>query len=397
MLVIVTSGISRFGAGVRAALLSTGMALAAMPVLAQEAPVADAADATPAAAANDDNDIIVTALKRATNVQDTPLSISAVSSTTLNNMGISDSQQLARSTPSLVFRENGNGPGTRVIIRNIQSAGEPMVGVYYDETPLIGSVSVSSDAGGSTPEIRLFDVERVEILRGPQGTLYGSGSMAGTLRMIFNKPKMNDYEGQVAGQLSSTAHGGFGWEVQGMVNAPIIPGILAVRAVGFYRDRDGYLDNSRLGLKNFNDTTSKGGRVMLRFTPNEDVTFDALAVIQDTKTFHSNWYFPTYAAGGKAYDASYESLQPQKDRLHLYSGTLNWDFGGVTLTGVVSYSKRRIVYNYDTSRYFRNAAANATVNSAGCKAYFNTGAAPCSIAQLDQYKQYALSQAPSTA
>ncbi|ARS27788.1 TonB-dependent receptor [Sphingomonas sp. KC8] len=392
----VTSMVPESRFGFKAALLCTALSLAAAPAWAQDAPAAVASDAT-ASANNNDADIVVTALKRATNIQETPLSISAVSAKTLNNMGISDSQQLARSTPSLVFRENGNGPGTRVIIRNIQSAGEPMVGVYYDETPLIGSVSVSSDAGGSSPEIRLFDVERVEVLRGPQGTLYGSGSMAGTLRMIFNKPQMDTFEGMAAGQLSSTSHGGFGWETQGMINAPIIPGILAARAVGFYRDRDGYLDNSRLGLKNFNDTTSKGGRLMLRFTPNQDVTFDALAVVQDTDTFHSNWFFPSYDAGGKPYDASYESLQPQKDNLHLYSGTLNWDFGGVTVTGVVSYSKRDIIYNYDTSQYFRNAAAGATVNSAGCKAYFNTGGGACSTGQLADYKLFALSQAPSTA
>lgn len=393
----VASHSSRQRTGYKRGLLGTATAIAlglGAPVFAQD--TAEPAPA-PARASADVGDIVVTALKRATNVQDTPLSISAIGAQTLTNMGIADSTQLARSTPSLVFRENGNGPGTRVIIRNIQSAGEPMVGVYYDETPLIGSVSVSSDAGGSSPEIRLFDVERVEVLRGPQGTLYGSGSMAGTLRMIFNKPDLDEYEGQVTGQISSTAHGGFGWETQGVVNAPLIPGVLAVRAVGFYRDRDGYLDNSRLGLTNFNDTTSKGGRLMLRFKPDQDVTFDALAVVQDTDAFHSNWYFPSYDAGGKPYDARYESLQPQKDNLHLYSGTLNWDVGAVTLTGVVSYSKRDIKYNYDTSQYFRNAAANATVGSAGCKAYFNTGGADCSLTQLDGYKDYALSQAPSTA
>ncbi|WP_145450525.1 TonB-dependent receptor plug domain-containing protein, partial [Staphylococcus hominis] len=69
------------------------------------------------------------------------------------------------------------------------AAGEPTVGVYYEETPVSGSVGTTSDSGGSTPDFRLFDVERAEVLRGPQGTLFGSGSMGGTLRIIFEKPK----------------------------------------------------------------------------------------------------------------------------------------------------------------------------------------------------------------
>jgi iron complex outermembrane receptor protein len=394
---------------IRITLLVSASLLGSSTAIAQEAAasiglkgadaetIAEQANQSSEASGGNEGEIVVTALKRATNIQDTPLSISAIGAKTLTNMGITDSTQLARSTPSLVFRENGNGPGTRVIIRNIQSSGEPVVGVYYDETPVVGSAGVSNDAGGSSPEIRLFDVERVEVLRGPQGTLYGSGSMAGTLRLIFNKPNMNETQGGVAGQVSTTAHGGPGYETQGFINLPLIEDKLAVRAVGFYRDRDGYLDNSRLGLKNFNDTTSKGGRLMVRFKPTSDITFDGLAVIQDTDTFHSNWFFPTYASGGQPYDASYESVQPQKDNLHLYSGTLNWDLGGAILTGVASYSKRALEYNYDTSQYFRNASANATVNSAGCRNYAGSGTAACSSAQLGQYRQYALSMAPSTA
>lgn len=354
--------------------------------------------ALPAAAqvGGSSEEIVVTALKRATNLQETPLAISAVGGETLSNMGISDSSQLARTVPSLVFRENANG-GARIIIRNIQSSGEPTVGLYYDETPLIGSAGVSNDAGGSTPEVRLFDVERVEVLRGPQGTLYGSGSMAGTLRLIFNKPDLNEYAGAAAAQVTSMTHGSMGYEVQGMVNVPIVSDMLAVRAVGFYRDRGGWLDNSLLGLKNFNDSTSKGGRLMVRAKPVDSLTLDGLAVIQRTNGYNANWSYAVYNAGGPAYDARYESLQPQSDELDLFSGTATWDAGFATITGVASYSNRRLTYNYDTSQYFRNAAANATANSSSCRAYFKLGAVPCSETQLEEYRQHSLSQAPSTA
>src|SRR5579884_468575 len=120
-----------------------------------------------------DSEIVVTALKRATSVERTPLSITAVSADTLNRQNITDTNALARIAPSLVINENSNG-GSRVIIRNLYATGEPLVGLYYDEVPLSGTGGVSNDAGGTLPGIRLFDVERVEVLRGPQGTLYGA-------------------------------------------------------------------------------------------------------------------------------------------------------------------------------------------------------------------------------
>ncbi|MBO9714549.1 TonB-dependent receptor [Sphingomonas sp.] len=342
------------------------------------------------------NDIVVTALKRSTNIQETPLAITAVTGETLADMGITDSAQLSRVAPGLVFRENPNG-GARAIIRNVQSAGESTVGVYYDETPLDGSVGTTNDAGGAAPEVRLFDVQRVEALRGPQGTLYGAGSMAGTLRLIFNKPALDDYEGAAALQGNSIAGGELGYEAQGMANVPIVKGVLAVRIVGFYRQRGGWLENSKLGLEDFNDGTSKGGRIMVRFQPTGNLTLDGLATIQRTRGYNSNWYFPSYAAGGKPYDASYASLQPVKDDLDLYSLTAKWDVGFATVTGVTSYMERDLKFNFDTSAFFANSAAAATTTSAGCKAYNATGGANCTPSQVVLYQQYALGMSPSTA
>lgn len=105
------------------------------------------------------DEIVVTALRRSTSLQKVPASITAVTGETLQNMGISDSFQLSRIAPGLVIREAANGGG-RVTIRNIQSAGESTVGLYYDETPVEGSPGLSTDAGGSMPDIRLFDVRR---------------------------------------------------------------------------------------------------------------------------------------------------------------------------------------------------------------------------------------------
>jgi outer membrane receptor protein involved in Fe transport len=312
---------------------------------------------------DDRNEIVVTALKRATNVQDTPLAISAVGSEQLTSMGIADSNSLARISPGLVVRE-GAASGTRVTIRNIRAAGEQTVGLYYDETPVMGSSGVTSDAGGATPDIRLFDVERVEVLRGPQGTLYGSSAMAGTVRLIFAKPDMNDLAATFAGQMSTVDGGGVGFENQAMINAPIIEHVLSVRAVGFYRQRPGYVDNIHLGQKNVNDQNSKGGRVMVRFKPADNLTIDGLATFQNI-TGSLNDYF--LAAG--AYKSTYESLQPLRDRIRLYSGTLTWDIGPVTATVNAAHSYRNFNYSYDFSEFFRTFGALFPVGSASYNAF----------------------------
>src|SRR3546814_4655007 len=108
--------------------------------------------------------------------------------------------------PSLRVQDNGPGQ-RRVSLRGILASGEPTVGTYYDETPIAGSVGVASDAGGRTPDFSLFDVERVEVLRGPQGTLYGASSMSGAIRVIFEKPS-NEYEGALDGSIRSVKGGG---------------------------------------------------------------------------------------------------------------------------------------------------------------------------------------------
>lgn len=375
----------------RALTMSAALSVLAGAAEAQEASVSQSAADTATAV----DEIVVTALRRSTSLQKVPASITAVTGETLQNMGISDSFQLSRIAPGLVIREAANGGG-RVTIRNIQSAGESTVGLYYDETPVEGSPGLSTDAGGSMPDIRLFDVARAEVLRGPQGTLYGSSAMAGAVRLIFNKPNLSDWGGEVAAQGSDISGGGTGYQVQAMVNAPLIEDVLAVRVVGFHRDRDGYLDNSKLGKSDFNELTTTGGRAMIRFQPRENLTFDGLAVVQQTDTYNNNWYFPTYHSGGAAYDAAYDTFQPQYDSYRLFSGTMTWELDAFTVTGVVSKSNRRLAYTYDAGLQAYNLGRTATASNAQCRAYFSTGAANCSPAQVTQFRAFAAGRSPST-
>jgi iron complex outermembrane receptor protein len=229
--------------------LCSALALIPGAAMAQQA-------APPAAPAVVDDtpggEIVVTALKRSTSIQQTPLAISAVGAETLSKQNITDSMSLGRVTPGLVINENANG-GSRVIIRNLFATGEPLVGLYYDDVPLSGTGGVSNDAGGTQPSLRLFDLERAEVLRGPQGTLYGASSMGGTIRIIFAKPNLTKYEGAVDGQFTTSWESKqVGGQANAMVNIPIIEGKIAARVVGFYDRTAGFIDNSLLNLHDVN-------------------------------------------------------------------------------------------------------------------------------------------------
>ena len=338
--------------------LASGILIGVSPFAFSTALQAQTAEAPPPSEApppapGNDSEIVVTALKRATSIQQTPLAISAVSAETLTKQNITDSTALSRVSPGLQINENANG-GSRVIIRNLYATGEALVGIYYDDVPLSGTGGVSNDAGGTQPNLRLFDVERAEVLRGPQGTLYGASSMGGTMRIIFAKPKLDIYEGAIDAQLNTAAqsNGGLGRQVNGMVNVPVINGVLGVRAVGYYDRTAGYVDNTVLGLSNINANKSYGGRVTARIKPADNVTIDLMAVYQNRKGASSSWNYTEYQLTGKRYDQPLLMRQPQEDRMKLFSGTLNWDMDFATLTVAGSYTDRLLQYKFDYTPYF---------------------------------------------
>jgi outer membrane receptor protein involved in Fe transport len=339
--------------------------------------------AVPAAAqspAAETGDIIVTALKRDTTLQDTPIAISAVTGETLTKSGVRDIGAL--NAPSLNFVDGGPS-SRRVVIRGIQAAGEPTVGVYYDETPVTGALGAGNDAGSNTPELRLFDVERVEVLRGPQGTLYGSGSMGGTLRIIYNKPV---FETRMAADvsLSGTEDGGFNYLGNAMVNVPLMQDVMALRVTGFYGRDAGYIDNVALGIDNINKTKVYGGRAQLRIVPTSALKLDLAAFVNRSRTDTPSW-----ALEAGRYKTDNLTRQPRRDDFELYSGTANWDLGGVVATGVLSYAHLRSVAANDVSRYL---AGNRSPGA--CAALVNANT-PCGADKLADFYALVDDQVPS--
>jgi len=350
----------------RVALLSGVALLLPSVAVAQEAASGQAENA---------GEIVVTALKRDTRLQDTPIAISAVGGDNLQRGGTTSFADLTRNAPSL--RVVDGGPGNRrVILRGVTAAGEPTVGVYYDESPVSGSVGTTSDAAGSTPDFRLFDVQRAEVLRGPQGTLYGSGSMGGTVRVIYEKPKADQIEGAAGMTLSAVQGGAPGASVDAMINLPIVNDVLALRVVGNYNQFAGYVDNSYYGTKNINQGNSYGGRALLRFTPTSELTVDLAAYYEKVATDSPRWIAET----GQRYVTNGRSESGNYDENRIFSGTLNYDFGPVALTAVTTYFKRDRIVVGDVSDTF-----NGRANAAGCKRYHLSNARDCTAGELSTY------------
>ena len=192
------------------------------------------------------DEIIVTANKREQRLQDTALSISALTGETISKRGLVGMEDYLPSIPGVSMQDRGVSQNN-IIIRGI--ASDPQietsnVGVYFGEIPLanLGSAS-SSDLSGSA-DLKLVDIERIEVLRGPQGTLYGSGSMGGTVRAIPKSPNLEQLEGSFNGRYSNTGErGGDNSMVQGVINIPLIEDKLAVRAVAYRFDNSGFIDN----------------------------------------------------------------------------------------------------------------------------------------------------------
>ncbi len=284
-----------------ALLASTALA---SPAFAQTPPTADPV-ADPAETASqlpDDSDgnvIIVTATKREENLQDVPVSIQAIGTRRLDQLNISNFEDYTKLLPSVSYQTSQPG-STVVYMRGVATGGDgnhsgslPSVGTYLDEQPVTTI--------GGTLDVHIYDVARIESLAGPQGTLFGASSQAGTIRIISNKPELGVTSGRIDAEVNKVSHGDWGGSLEGMINLPISDRI-ALRAIAFYQRDGGYidnvrgtrtyvdpdgpdfvLDNSGLVEKNFNDLRTYGGRAALKIDLDDNWTVTPSILHQNSK------------------------------------------------------------------------------------------------------------------
>ena len=186
-------------------------------------------------------EIVVTAQKRASTAQDTPISLTAVTGADIQDRGLTDLSNLVQAVPGVSIRTSGPGMA-ELEMRGVASVGgnSPTVGFYFDETPL--TAPSATNEGKIVISPALYDLERVEVLRGPQGTLYGSGSMGGTIKLVPNPPNPNAFDASGETTFADTDHGGFDYAQNAMVNLPFGDGLGAVRIVGSYSHDAGWID-----------------------------------------------------------------------------------------------------------------------------------------------------------
>jgi len=253
-----------------------------MPLLAQDSktpPVQDSASESRLL-----EEIIVTATRREADVQTVPLSVHVITEEALARLGAANFADYARIVPGLTFTDIGVGGENqtiRGISTNVRFEVNPTTGLYLDEVPI-------TTAGGTgapySPDPMLVDIERIEILRGPQGTLFGASAMGGAIRIITRQPNLSQTERSVGGLVSSIKNGSEGYDLHGMINTPLNDGQAAIRAVGYYRDMGGYIDNLSNGVNDINNSEILGGRLSGTVVLSDRVSLTGRIAYQDRKS-----------------------------------------------------------------------------------------------------------------
>ncbi len=291
-------------------------------------------------------EIVVTAAKRgyAESLQSVPMSIQALPERTIEQAGIKDFTDFARMAPSVSMA--GSDTGTpQVSIRGVRTTAvpatttqeNPLTSIYYDDLP----VSMAN----FNPNLDLFDIQRIEVLRGPQGTLYGAGAMGGNIRFVTNKPNLMELEGKVEASLATTKHGGEVYDLKVLVNVPVVEDKFALRITGTSHWDDGYVDNNYLGIKDFDKNKRQGARISALFQPTEDLSITANFIYQDTTFKQGRSTLISRPGELPIVDNPTTNIygnSPFLDELQIYNLAVEYDLGWATAYSSSSYFKRNM-------------------------------------------------------
>ncbi|HEY0683094.1 MAG TPA: TonB-dependent receptor [Steroidobacter sp.] len=322
-------------------------------------------------------EIVVTAQKREQKLQEVPMALTAVSGAQLEQQGITQFQDLLRSVPGVSFA--GTEPGqSRYAIRGVSTeASSPTVGVYLDDISL---VSISTAFAGAI-DPAFFDFERVEVLKGPQGTLYGGSAMGGAIKYVSRQPVIDSTSFSTSAGLSTTRGGDLSYEAEGVANIPLVQEKLAVRGGVSYRKTGGYIDNvpdgltevwtrsttqppaaivptrystlSAFGRDDVNERDLLAARLSAKYTPTDTLAIVPAVFYQKSEKDGTDTFFTNLPE----FRSSYRFAQPTKDDVGIYSLTITNDFGGATLTSITAFVDREVSWDRDYSLFIGNLAA----------------------------------------
>lgn len=300
-------------------------------------------------------EIVVTAQKKTERIQDVPVPVTVVSAGSLVESDQLRIQDYYTRIPGLSINYDGIRAGLPTLtIRGIRAsgAGNPTVGIVVDELSYGSSTAIGG--GGWVPDIDPGDLERVEVLRGPQGTLYGASSMGGLLKFVTIAPSTQSIDGRIQIGASSVQNGdGLGYGLRGSLNVPLSD-TLAVRASGFTRRDPGYIDNPALGLDGVNKTDVDGGRLSALWKPSEDFSLQVGALIQNVAADGSSYIYPSL---GDLRQSAARGTGWLNRQFQVYDATLTGKLGRVDLTAISGYSVNRMTDSVDLSSFYGTAVS----------------------------------------
>jgi iron complex outermembrane recepter protein len=306
-------------------------------------------------------EVLVTAQKRTENMQDVPASVTVFSGRRLRQLHATTITDYAAYIPGLNVSSGGSPGQTMITLRGIAPVGPgAVVGYYIDDTPL-GS---SSNYGGAREfglDLMPYDVERIEVLRGPQGTLYGAGAMGGLLKYVLRRPSVSDFAAWAGAEtfgIDSASH--LGWGVRAGANVPLVQERLGLWGSYFEQQTPGYVNNAQTRAEDVNDVGQRGGRLALAWQIDDDLSLqlgglwqrihssDDAAVSLALTGVDPPTGVPSY--GGLT---SFHPLpQPFSQDIDHYSATLEWDLGWASLLSASSHSRTRTHHVQDASPIF---------------------------------------------
>jgi iron complex outermembrane recepter protein len=329
-------------------------------------------------------EVVVTAQKRSESLHDVPLSLSAITSADIQLRGFTQFGDYLNSIPGVYFQDGG--PGSSVVhIRGLTESGVgSTVATYFGEA----LTSVFSNHGGK-PNLRLVDVDRVEVLRGPQGTVFGADTLAGVLRILPTSPNLTQYEADVGTSGFATAHSSHGsYHAEGVLNLPLVSDRLAVRLVGYKDDIAGYIDNvvpnqpavdysgnpalqlplgtvvtpavTGFSRKDINRESVWGARAALRWQPIDGLRLDFTYVKQDDKLFSEPYTTP--AAGEYDQSRAMDVYAPggEGERIDIKTLQIGYDVGPVSMTSISNWMEMKRYYDQDIT-YLAQATFDAPI------------------------------------
>lgn len=321
--------------------------------LAQAETTPPSAAAKPPSGEGSLQEVVVTAQKREERLRDVPVPVTALPASALAESNKSSLDDFYSSIPGLNVQPRIQS-GNNLVIRGITTGGfsNPTVGITVDDVPYGASTEL---AGGLLlPDLDPADLSRIEVLRGPQGTLYGALSMGGLVKYVTVDPSTSGWSGQLQGGLNGVKNGdGLGYNVRGSINAPVSEDF-AVRASAFTRLEPGYIDNPALDARGVNKARVSGGRVSGLWQPSDAISLKLSALYQESKGDGASEVFflpgfgdlqQNYVAGAGAYVRKVQG----------YSANLNVNLGASTLTSITGYNVNQFADSFDLTYLFMSS------------------------------------------